>query len=292
MKIGIDLGGSHIAVGVVTEEGKLLAKKEEAICFEKENNIKEKIRDRILSLINQLLRELELPIFVIEEIGIGVPGIVKENKIVKCEKYGIYEWDLAKDLEEHYGVKVKLENDAVCAAKAEKECGNLKDSKKAAFMCLGTGIGGATVLENKVLPSEFGHMIIEKEGRKCHCKKQGCFETYASMKAFKEGMIEVLGLQKDTTSEELLIILKREKENKELNQYIDEYIRNLLIGIGNIVNIVNPELICMGGSFTYFEEILYKRLLEKAQLMEYQFERPKIVLAKLQNSAGIIGATL
>lgn len=294
MKIGIDLGGSHIAVGVVTEEGKILTKEERNITFIKENksNLQEKIRDSILSLINHVLRTLQIPIFIIEEIGIGIPGIVKENLIIKCEKYGIKEWDLAQELENHYKIPVKIQNDALCAAKAEKEYGNLKKFKRAVFLCLGTGIGGATILEDKIFPSEYGHIIIEKEGIECYCTKNGCFETYSSMKAFKEGMIELLKLNRETTSEELLEILKKEKENKELNQYIDEYIYTLLIGISNIINIINPEQICIGGSFVYFEDILYKRLLEKANLMTYQFEKPKIVLANLQNNAGIIGATL
>lgn len=292
MKIGIDLGGSHIAVGIVTEDGKLLKKQEKVISFVEKNEIKEKIRDSILSLINQVLRELQIPIFIIEEIGLGIPGIVRDNYIVKCEKFGIYNWDLAKELEEHYQIPVKIHNDALGAAKAECEYGNLKNIKKAVFLCLGTGIGGATILENNIFPSEYGHMIIKKDGKECHCGKKGCFETYSSMKAFKEGMIELLGLNEQTTSEELLIILKKEQQNKELNQYIDDYTYTFLIGLSNIINIINPEVICIGGSFVYFEDILYKRLLEKANLLTYQFEKPKFVLAKLQNDAGIIGATL
>lgn len=292
MKIGIDLGGSHIAVGIVTEDGKLLKKQEKVISFAEESKIKEKIRDSILSLINQLLRELQIPIFIIEEIGLGIPGIIQNNFIVKCEKFRIYNWDLAKELEEHYKIPVKMHNDALCSAKAECEYGNLKNAKRAVFLCLGTGIGGATILENNIFSSEYGHMIIKKDGKECHCGKKGCFETYSSMKEFKEGMIELLGLNKQITSEELLFILKREKQNKELNQYIDEYINTFLIGISNIINIINPEVICIGGSFVYFEDILYKRLLEKANLLTYQFEKPKFVLAKLQNDAGIIGATL
>lgn len=292
MKIGIDLGGSHIAVGVVTEEGKLLTKEEENLNIISNENITELIRDKIISLINSVLKQLQIPIFVIEEIGIGVPGIIKENIVEKCEKYKIYNWELAKVIEEYYQVPVKLQNDALCAAKAEYKYGNLNDTKKAVFLCLGTGIGGATILENKIFASEYGHMIIEMAGRECHCGKKGCFETYSSMKAFKEGMIEVLKLNKNTNSEELLNILNKQKENIELNTYIDSYISTLLIGISNIANIINPEKICIGGSFTYFEEILYKRLLEKSITMKYQFKKPEIILAKLQNTAGIIGATL
>lgn len=123
-------------------------------------------------------------------------------------------------------------------------------------------------------------------------EKNGCFETYASMKAFKNGLIENLQLNKETTSEEILHILKEQKENKKLDKYIDKYIDTLLIGISNIINIINPERICIGGSFAYYEDILYSRLLEKVKCAKYQFEKPKIVLAKLENDAGIIGATL
>lgn len=292
MKIGIDLGGSHIAVGVITDEGKIIEKREEDINLTNEENIELIIRDKIISLISHVLKTIQIPIFVIEEIGIGVPGIVKENIVEKCEKYGIYNWNIAKEIEDHYQIPVKVQNDALCAAKAEYQYGNLQNAKKAVFLCLGTGIGGATILENKIFASEYGHMVIEMAGKECHCGKKGCFETYSSMKVFKEGMIELLNLDKNTSSEELLDILKKQKENSKLNKYIDSYINTLLIGISNIANIINPEKICIGGSFTYFEEILYKRLLEKSITMKYQFRKPEIILAKLQNTAGIIGATL
>lgn len=292
MKIGIDLGGSHIAVGVVTEEGKIVVKKEENLNIIASENIKELIRDKIMSLISCVLNELQVPVFVIHEIGIGVPGIVEKNIIVKCEKYGIYNWDLAKEIEGQYQIPVKVQNDALCAAKAECAYGNLKNVKKAVFLCLGTGIGGATILEDRIFPSEYGHMVIEDNGVECHCGRRGCFETYGSMRAFKQGMIEVLELDKNTSSEELLSILRGQNDNLKLNNYIDDYIDRLLIGISNIVNIINPEKICIGGSFAYFEDVLYRRLVEKMVYVRNQFENPEIVVAGLQNMAGVIGAVL
>lgn len=292
MKIGIDLGGSHIAVGIVTQEGNLLVSQEENISVINNENVKQLIRDKILSLISCVLKQMQLQISSIKEIGIGIPGIVKENIIEKCEKYGIYNWDLAREIEEIYKIPVKLQNDALCAAKAEYKYGNLKDVKKAVFLCLGTGIGGATILGNNIFPSEYGHMVINLEGTKCHCNKKGCFETYSSMRAFKIGMIELLRLDKNTKSQELLKILREQKDNNVLNNYIDKYINNLSIGISNIINIISPEKICIGGSFTYFEDILFVRLIEKINNMKYQFETPQMVLAKLENRAGIIGATL
>ena len=292
MKIGIDLGGSHIAVGIITEKGKIIQKEEQNIIYSKEEDIKQIIVDKILSLINSVLRISQIPIFVIEEIGIGVPGIIENNIVKKCDKYKIYNWNLAKILEEHYQIPVKLQNDALCAAKAEKEYGNLKDIKRGVFICFGTGIGGATIIKEEVISAEFGHMVIEKNGKLCNCGKRGCFETYSSMNAFKNKIIEVLGINVGATLEDILKYLVKNKDDKDTNKCIDEYINILCIGLSNIINIINPEQICIGGSFTYFEDILYKRLLEKAQLISYQFDKPKIVLAKLKNDAGIIGAIL
>lgn len=292
MKIGIDLGGSHISVGVITEDGKIIKKAEKNLKIEPNENIKELIRDEISSLISCVLNELKMPSFVIKQIGIGVPGITKENTIVKCEKYGIYNWNLAKEIEDFYQIPVKVQNDALCAAKAEYKYGNLQNVKKAVFLCFGTGIGGTIILDGKIFPSEIGHMIIGNNELKCHCGKKGCFETYASMRVFKEGVIKTLELSESTTSEEILNILRDKKNNTKLNNYIDDYINQLLIGLSNIINIINPEKICIGGSFTYFEDILYKRLLEKLIDINCQFEKPQIVLAKLQNTAGIIGAVL
>lgn len=294
MKIGIDLGGSHIAVGVISPEGRILKKIEKDISFVdmQKSNIEMEIRDTIVSLINHVLKELEIPIFIIEEIGIGIPGIIENNIIKKCEKFGLKNVDLAKDIEEYYGVEVNLKNDAECALLAEYTYGNLQNTKNAVFLCLGTGIGGGMILDKKLYHSEYGHMIIQKQGRECHCGNKGCFETYCSMRAFKKGIIEILNLNEDISSEEMLKILKKEVNNKEINNYINTYTEDLIAGLSSIINSIHPEVICFGGSFIYFQDILYKRLLEKIQLHNFQFEKPKLILAKLQNDAGIIGAVL
>ena len=293
MKIGIDLGGSHIAVGVVSPEGKILGKEEKDIDFININKseVELLIRDTIVSLINNVLKRLEIPPFVIEEIGIGIPGIVENNIIKKCDKFGLANVDLAKGIEEYYGVTTKLINDAECAAIAEREYGSLKGKNNAVFLCLGTGIGGATIINNNLINSEYGHMIIEKNGKECNCLNKGCFEQYSSMRVFKENIINILNLNCSTTSEDILNIIKQQKDNKEIDSYINEYTEDLIVGLTNIINIIKPEIICFGGGFVYFQDILYKRLLEKIQLHKFQFNKPELVLAKLQNDAGIIGAT-
>lgn len=168
------------------------------------------------------------------------------------------------------------------------------------FLCLGTGIGGATFINGRMLEyakhngSEYGHMIIKKDGLECKCGNKGCFEKYASMKAFKTGIIELLNLGENISSEDILKILieKVNAKNQEVNMYIDNYIDNLLVGLSNIINIIEPEAICIGGSFVYYEKILYTRLIEKINLRKYNCNIPKILLAKLGNDAGMIGALM
>ena len=294
MKIGIDLGGSHVAVGIISEEGKIIAKQEKNIVFanQTEEEIKQIIRDSILSLINNLKNILQMPIFIAEEICVGIPGIVENNIIKNCSKYGIYDWNLAEELTNLYKVDTTIVNDAVASAMAEIKYGNLQECRKGVFLCFGTGIGGVNILDGEIFSSEYGHMVIEKDGIKCHCGRKGCYENYASMKVFKQGLIKLLDLKETTTSQELLFILKSNPQDEKINNYIDEYLDKLLIGLENIVNIINPDKICIGGSFAYFDDILYKKLLNKVKNGIYQYKIPDIVLAKFKNDSGIIGACI
>ena len=290
MKIGVDLGGSHVAVGVVSDEGKILSKQEKDLVFTNEDK-ELLIRDTIVSLINNALRRINIPIFLIEKIGIGIPGEVQDNKVKKCTKFEIYDWDLAGELEDFYKVKVELSNDGYLAALAERRYGSLIDEERAVFLCIGTGIGSAILNRGVIIPSEIGHTIIKEDGNICNCGRQGCFETYASMKIFKENVIRILGLKENTTSEDISNYI-RARNDEELENYINEYIEYLEVGISNIINTIHPDTICIGGGFVYFEDILLPRLQDKVNVSTYKFNKPKIVLAKLGNDAGIIGATL
>lgn len=302
MQIGIDIGGSHIAVGVISTKSPLvIAKREKDIQNIGEiEDIKQYIVDNIKMLISQVLKDVGAPSCVISKIGIAAPGRIKNGIIYDMYNFGIQEFDLGNILSEYYAVEVKVRNDAKCAGLAEKKIGNLQNYDDSVFLCLGTGIGGATFINGKMLEyskdwgSEYGHMIIRKDGLECNCGNNGCFEKYASMRAFKQGFIELFNLKQGTEAKDILKILKEEvsKKNEKVNMYVDNYIDDLIVGITNICNIIEPEAICLGGSFVYFEEILYKRLLERMKLKKYKFEKPKIVLAKLENDAGMLGALM
>lgn len=299
MQIGIDLGGSHIAVGIISEKNTIVVKREKNIeKVNKSEDMKQYIVDNIKILISQVLKDIGAPSCVISKIGISAPGRIKNNIIYDMYNLGIKEFDLTKVLSEHYGVETVVRNDAKCAALIEKKIGSIKEYDDCVFLCLGTGIGGATFINGRMLEytkewgSEYGHMIIKKDGLECKCGNKGCFEKYASMQAFKNGIIKLLNLNENISSEDILKILinKVKEKNEEVNKYIDEYIENLIIGISNIINILAPEAICIGGSFVYYEEILYTRLLEKMNLKKFNGNKPKILLAKMKNDAGMIGS--
>ena len=214
MKIGIDLGGSHIAIGVVDNRGKILEKVEKRITKAEKNTIKKVIEDYIIEKTMNFLQQ-----YKITEMGIAIPGTVKNDIVVKSVNLGLKNYEIVKNLQEKIKLPIKIRNDAKCAALAENAYGALKSYDRSIFLTLGTGIGGAVIIHNELLHTgelpgcEFGHMLIEKNGNLCKCGKRGCWETYASMKAFKDNLREILNLDERTSGKELLDMLRKMDKN-------------------------------------------------------------------------------
>lgn len=294
MKIGIDLGGSHISIGVVDNKNFIVEKIEKRLMSKEKKDIKSFIEDYIVKNIKELVEK-----YKITEIGIAVPGTIREEKIIKSVNLGVENYNLVENLKKEIDLPIKIRNDAKCAAIAESKIGALKNYKRSLFLTLGTGIGGAVIINDKLLDAgdlpgcEFGHMIIQKDGIKCNCGKNGCFEKYASMKALKTNLRNALGLDEKTKGEELLDIIRKNPQDKKINRIIDDFIEYLSIGISNLVNIFEPEAIGIGGSFVYFSDILLERLKENIQNNQYLFNKREeliIIPAALGNTAGIIGS--
>lgn len=300
MKIGIDLGGSHIAIGVVDNNGKIIEKIEKRITSVEKKNIKKTIEEYIILNSKNFINK-----YKVSNIGIAIPGTVDDKKIIKSVNLGIKDYEIVEKLSKNLDVPIKIKNDAKCAAKAEKNYGCLKKYNRSIFLTLGTGIGGAVIIDNELLDTgnlpgcEFGHMIIQKDGIECNCGKRGCFEKYASMKALKTNLRTYLGLDEKTRGEELLDIVRNNKEGNKnyevIENIISDFIENLAIGISNLINIFEPEAIGIGGSFVFFEEVLLDRLKKemlKKNLLFNVRESLNIETAVLGNEAGIIGASL
>ena len=182
----------------------------------------------------------------------------------------------------------------MCAGIAEKEYGSLQGCKNGVFLGIGTGIGTAVFLNGKLVEEirSAGHMIIERNGRTCGCGKHGCYETYASMKALKTEIRHKL--QNETlSSKEILEILKDKKQSEPLQDILQNYIQYLSIGIANFARICSSDVVAIGGSFVYFQEVLFDKLLQELDRIMIPMEKEKVTikLATLGNDAGIIGAT-
>jgi len=300
MKIGVDVGGSHVGIGIVNQNGKITYKNEKDYPL-REKDMSKIVMETIIGLIKELFNENEIQINEIESIGIAIPGTVSNGVIIKAENLGIQNLEIEKELRKIFDTPINLQNDAKCAAIAEKEFGSLKEYDDSMFLIVGTGVGGAVFFNGKLLKPkrysgfEVGHMAIRTNGQKCGCGRIGCFEIYGSMRRFKEKLQEEFNLP-DIDGKKIKEFMIQNKDNEKLNSIIDKYTDDLATGITNLINIFEPEAVSLGGSFAYYEDILLnkleKRIIEKQELFNREGEIPKFVVAELKNDAGIIGAAM
>lgn len=255
MRIGIDVGGSHIGLGLIDKDGKIILKKEEDICLKSNiNTAKEIIVNNIVKFTKEILEEKGMNISDLELIGIAFPGTISGKVVIKAENLGIENFNIVDDINKQINIPIYLRNDAKCAALAEKEYGVLKEYEDSIFLVVGTGVGGAVFLGNKLLVPkkyegfEIGHMAISKEGIRCNCGRTGCFETYTSMKRLKAKIKSKLKL-KEIDGKELKELILQDKNMKKIDNIIEEYSENLAIGIANLINIFEPEVVCIRWKF-------------------------------------------
>ena len=298
MKIGVDVGGSHVGIGIVNATGNLLLKKEKDY-DKKQDDMSNIVLNTIIEIIKEIIQENNINLEEIESIGIAFPGTVSETSVIKAENLGIENYEVVKKIQKEFNVPIYLENDAKCAAIAEKELGSLKKYEDSVFLIVGTGIGGAVFLDGKLLkPKRFsgfevGHMVINKNGIECNCGRKGCFETYCSMRRLKEKISKEFDLN-TIDCIKIREFIEQNQENDKLDKILDEYIQDLQIGIANLINIFEPQAISIGGSFGHYE-ILLKRLQDKINEKTELYNKeqiPKILTADLKNDAGIIGAAM
>ena len=279
----------------------ILSIEERNLTREDRINVKESIVKIIIELLNQVMDEANVDLNDIEFIGIASPGTISDNIIKQATNLGLENFDLIAELQKYINLPMQIKNDSKCAALAEKHYGAMRDYDDGVFLCIGTGIGGAAFINGQMLVPkrfsgfEFGHMVINKGGRQCSCGKRGCFETYASIRAFRNKIAEVLDIDNDFSGQYLREQLL-DFNNEKIEEVVEQFIEDLSIGICNLIDIFEPEIVVLGGSFSYYEgNPVYDRLIEKISQKNSRFNimaMPKIELAKLKNDAGIIGATI
>lgn len=247
MYIGLDVGG-HKINSVLVKDGKVIRRMRVAT---KSTSNKKIIITQIFDCIDYLLNHVGKK--QIRGIGIGAPAPVNLTALKNVS--------LVEIVRREFKIKTKVDNDANCFGLAEAILGAGKGAEILAGLTLGTGIGGAIIVNGEIFhgasgsAAEFGHMIIKKDGRRCDCGNRGCLEAYLSVK-------------------------RRE-----------EY---LGIGLANIVNIFNPDIIVIGGGIVDAGKFLFEpaRKIMRKNILSPLAKNTKVVKAKLGEDAGAIGAAL
>lgn len=323
IKVGIDLGGSHIAIGVINNEHKIMQKYEKDFSESDKLDIITVIEEYILTTVYEIQEEYE-----IELIGIAIPGTTSNGKIVRAVNLGIYNYDIVKSLNSKLDVKISLRNDAKCAALAEynnllkMEFSNNELSLKKLtcksvdinalqneednyripnilFLSIGTGIGGGVIYNGKLLSGndyegyELGHIVIKENGIPCKCGRNGCFERYGSILSYKNKIKERLNIPQYVNGDSLRMIMDENKE--KIEDLKEQYVFDLALGISNLINIFEPDIVILGGGFIHFdymfmEDIKFKLL--NSNLLFNKRDFLDLRVAKLGNDAGIIGAVI
>jgi len=306
LKIGIDLGGTNIAGGLVSDDGKLIYKTSTpTICDKGE----EGLLLEILRVVNSLLEHEKAE--NVTSIGIGVPGHVdeKEGLVVICNNIPFVNTPLAAFITEKTGLPCYLGNDANAAALAEVRAGCAKAYNDAVMITLGTGVGAGIIFGKRIFAGcngaagEIGHISLFPDGLSCNCGRRGCFELYASATALKNQTREAM---KNNPSSALWRIAKTLDEVSGKTAFdamregdrvgcdvVSQYIRYLSIGVLDIINILFPEAIIFGGGISKEGENLLAPLREIIDRECYSTygKKPTLLIAELGNDAGIIGAS-
>lgn len=307
--VGIDLGGTNIVAGVVDENYNIIHK---ASVKTNRPRPEKEIADDMAKVALQAIKEANLTVDDIEWIGIGTPGIAnsKEGIIEYSCNLGFDNTPMVKYIQEHINKPVYVENDANAAAYGEYVAGAGKGHNSLVCITLGTGVGGGVVTDGKILTgfnfagAELGHMVIEANGVQCSCGRKGCFEVYSSATGLIRMTKEAMENDKNSSMWDLV----RERNNKvsarisydamrmgdkSATEVVDKFTKYLATGLTNVINIFQPEVLCIGGGVCNEGDALLNPVKELVAKEVYTRNSPKnteIVIAKLGNDAGIIGA--
>ncbi len=308
-KLGIDLGGTNIVAGVVDENFKIVG------IGKRKTNVSggaEAIADDMAAATFDAIKDANLTLDDIDDMGIGAPGTVNSETgdIPFSNNLYFYDVPLGKMMEERIGKKFYLENDANAAAYGEYVAGAGKGSNNFVAITLGTGVGSGIIVDGKILSGsnhaggEMGHTVISMNGEKCTCGHHGCWEAYASATALinqtKQAMIrypesimwDICDKNLDNVSGKTAFDAM-EQGDEAAKHVVERYIEYIAVGIANVVNAFQPDMVCIGGGVSKQGDVLIKPIKQFVNGENFARNITKDVVIKtatLGNDAGIIGA--
>ena len=314
-RIGVDLGGTNIAVGIVNEKFEIVAQDSTPTLVERPSV---EIVDDIAMLCQRLCDKLGLTIDDVDSVGIAAPGIVDDEtgEVIYANNLKFQHFPILPLLRERFPAKeMHIDNDANAAAWGEAVAGAAKGSKSSVMITLGTGVGGGIVADGKVFKGfnsaagELGHIVIEVDGRPCTCGRLGCWEAYSSATGLinmtKEKLAECEAQNRKTAMTD--IVAQKGKVNgrtafdgmrmgdEAAKEVVDTYVKYLASGLASMINIFQPEVLSIGGGISnegQFLLDLVTPLVRKQQYGTGLVPMTDIRIAQLRNNAGIIGAAV
>lgn len=308
--LGIDLGGTNIVAGVVDENYKIIAT---AKVSTNSPRPAEEIADDIAKICFAACENAGISIKDVDACGIGIPGSINpmQGTVVYANNLQFDNVPLTQMLKDRTGLDFYIENDANAAAYGEFLAGSGSGVQNCIMVTLGTGVGGGIIIDGKLFSGynyaggELGHMVINIDGEPCTCGRKGCFEAYASATALIRQTKEAMLKNKDSIMWELaegdlqkvngkIPFDAMQKGDTAATQVVQNYQKYLAIGIANIVNVLQPEKICIGGGISNQKETLLAPVRELVSKATYvaMGEPCQILAAELGNDAGIIGAAM
>lgn len=308
--LGVDLGGTNIACAVVTKEGHLLGKSSIPTALP---DSPEAIARRIAECCRLAVEATGCTMEDIISVGIGTPGIANsQDGIVEYScNLDFNNTPLSAMVEELLHKAVYLENDANAAALGEFAAGAGRGSDSLVAITLGTGVGGGVVIHDRLLTgfnfagAEIGHFVMVQNGEPCSCGRKGCFEAYCSATALIRQTRRAMEYNPDSLMWKLSPTLESvngrtafdamREGDETATEVVRLYTEHLACGLTSIVNIFQPEVLCVGGGICNEGETLLapvRKIVDREDYARNSKRRTSIVRATLGNDAGIIGAAL
>ena len=299
--IGIDLSGATMRAALVTSEGVIMQRREAALD-----------RDGVVAQVSRVITELRDMAPNIASVGVGIPGLVNrqtDRVLVSTDLPSVVRGNIHTELMKETGLRVELENDANAAAYGEYKVGAGRGSRDMFYVTIGTGIGGAIILDGKLwigasgFAGEFGHITIDAEGRECLCGNIGCLETVASapniVRRAKERLfrdstssLSKLAMNKDFTAADIANEAKNGDDFALM--MIERTGKYIGAAVASVINLLNIERIVLGGGVMAAGDLILNPIIREAGRRAFQpcFEVTQIVAAALGTDAVSVGAAL
>jgi len=310
--IGIDLGGTNLKGGLCDGDGNIVKKM--SIPTDRKSTA-DSIVDDMAKLCNLLIVEAGVAREDIEYVGIAAPGTadIEKGQMVYCNNLPFLRYPIVDEFKKRFsGCDVYLENAANAAALGEAMCGGAKGCPNMVLITLGTGVGSGIIIDGKIYSgfnysgAELGHIVITLGGRQCTCGRRGCWEAYSSATALINFTKAAMERHRDSFMWEQCggdlnkvdgqtAFRSADNGDKHAKAVVRKYIKSLACGIINIINIFQPEVLCIGGGISNEGDNLFiplMKVVEKEQYSRFCDKKTEIRMAKLGNDAGIIGAAM